>query len=77
MVERRSWWRCTRVRTCWNVEEAGCELGRDWIGGRVVVMVVYDTPVSRPSEMVPTNLQRKDNGYSLEPGILSDVQSCM
>ena len=33
--------------------------------------------VSRPSEMVPTNLQRKDNGYILEPDILADVQSCV
>lgn len=37
--------------------EAGWALGRDWIGGRVVVVVVYDTPVRRPSEMVPMNLQ--------------------
>lgn len=43
-AERRSCLRWTRVRTCWNVEEAGCELGRDWIGGSVVVVVVYETP---------------------------------
>ncbi len=40
MVERRSWCRWARARRWWNVLEAGWALGRDWMGGRVVVVVV-------------------------------------
>jgi len=39
-VERRRWWRWVSERSCWYVAYAGWAVGRERMGGRVVVVRV-------------------------------------